>query len=592
MLGERPFVLEELHVSSLGVVEDATLEFHPGLNVLTGETGAGKTMIAVALSVALGGRGSVDLVRQGSGALSVEARFGVAESKEPNGDPDGSQRESSPGDQAPDDADHADPAHWAEEGEVILARAIRADGRSSARIGGRLVPMSALAGVGARLVEIHGQHQAEPLLRPSTQLAFLDRHAGAQHAATLQRYRQAFADLRRARTRLESIERADREREREKDLLQYQVGELEAAAVAPGELEALAEDESRLANAERLRELASDAEAGLAEEGAAADELGRVAGRLAAAAALDRTVQALATRASGLAAEARDLAVEVRGYAEAVSGDPRRLDSVQERIRTIRALERKYGEGEAGILAYLATARKRLALLEGAAEERGELAAAIADLAPRVAELADAVSNGRRAAREALQDAILRELRDLGMPGARFEIQIEPLEQPGPEGAEQVEFRLAGGERQPLMPFSKVASGGELSRTMLACRSVLADLDEVPTLVFDEVDAGIGGAAAAAVGQRLARLGESRQVLVVTHLAQIAAHADRHFRVTKERGTTRIVALDEAERGPELARMLSGEVSEVSLAHAQELIAAGTGRAVVSPSARKGSRGS
>jgi DNA repair protein RecN (Recombination protein N) len=227
------------------------------------------------------------------------------------------------------------------------------------------------------------------------------------------------------------------------------------------------------------------------------------------------------------------------------------------------------------MLAYLAGARERLDRLDRATGERTDLEAAASSLLPEVEDLAEALTRGREGARRELEEAIARELREVGMAGARFEAALERLPEAGPDGAERVEFRFAGGERQPLLPFARVASGGELSRTMLACRSVLADLDDVPTLVFDEVDAGIGGRAAMAVGQRLARLARDRQILVVTHLAQIAAHADRHFLVTKEAGTTRIEPLGEPERAAELARMLSGEVSDLSIAHARELIAAG-----------------
>jgi DNA repair protein RecN (Recombination protein N) len=575
----RLVMLEELHVSGLGVVEDQTLELHPGLNVLTGETGAGKTMVAVALSLALGGRGSADLVRAGGSTLAVEARFSIPETpviletdRHPAHDDVAvveTQREGGP--DAGDDA--SAPDAWSEDGELILARAIRADGRSSARVGGRLVPLSTLSGVGAHLVEIHGQHQAEPLLRPATQLAFVDRYAGPDHLAELHRYRGTYAALQRAARRLAALEREDREREREKDLLQYQVGELESAAVRPGEIAMAQEEEARLANAERLRELASGAASALAGEGAATDAVAQASAQLVAAAGVDRSAGALADRASSLAAEAQDLAAEVRAYAESLASDPARLATAQERLRTLRALERKYGDGEEGILAYLEAARERLLHLEGAAGEREELRAALDRLAPEVQKMAASVSTGRDLARSRLETAILSELQEVGMPGARFEITLEPLPEPGPDGTERVEFRFAGGERQPLLPFAKVASGGELSRTMLACRSVLADLDDVPTLVFDEVDAGIGGRAAAAVGQRLARLAHGRQILVVTHLAQIAAHADRHFRVTKDAGTTRIDALSDDERSEELARMLSGSVSDVSLAHAREILA-------------------
>jgi DNA repair protein RecN (Recombination protein N) len=396
-------------------------------------------------------------------------------------------------------------------------------------------------------------------------------------------YRSAHADLRRARSRLEALDGESREREREKDLLAYQVQEIEAAALRVGELDALLADEPRLANAERLRELADAAERALGDDRAAADALADAAGRLTAAAALDPSAKALAARADALLVDARDLAAEVRAYRDAAWADPGRLATVQARIHLIKGLERKYGEGDAGILAYLDAVRSRLDGLDGRAEEREELVAAIGGLVSLASGLAARVSSGRRSAAGPLASAISEELQQLGMPGARFEVHVDPLAEAGPDGAEGVEFRFAGGPRQALLAFSKVASGGELSRTMLACRSVLADLDDVPTLVFDEIDAGIGGRAAAAVGQRLAGLAQSRQVLVVTHLAQIAAHADRHFRVTKEDGSTHIRSLSGDARSAELARMLSGDISDVSLAHARELMAVGSARRLRAP---------
>jgi DNA repair protein RecN (Recombination protein N) len=564
-------VLEELHVSGLGVIEDGTLVFAPGLNVLTGETGAGKTLIAVALSLALGTKASADLVRAGSGGSSVEARFRL----EPRAE---SELAAEPVDGPGDEPAEVDPAAWIEDGELILARTVREDGRSAGRVGGRIAPISTLAAIGSRVVEIHGQNQAEPLLRPATQLAFLDRYVGPEHAAAVGEHRAAFRMLRSAQARLDALDRASREREREKDLLAYQVREIETADVRPGELASLGEEEARLTNAERLHDLAAGAQHALAAEGAGADAVGEAAARLAAAGAIDQGAAGLASRAAALLADARDLAADVRAYRETAWADPERLQAVEERINALRSLERKYGEGEEGILAYLADASARLNEIGGATEEREALIASIREVEARVEGLRPRISAGRTRATETLADAVTAELRQLGMPGARFVVQLEPLDEAGSDGAETIEFRFAGGPRQPLMPLSRAVSGGELSRTMLACRSVLADLDDVPTLVFDEIDAGVGGMAAAAVGERLAHLAQSRQVLVVTHLAQIAAHADRHFLVTKENGAARIEQLDAEGRYAELARMLSGGVSEISLAHARELMTVGSSR--------------
>jgi DNA repair protein RecN (Recombination protein N) len=547
-------VLEELHIGGFGVIEEASLELAPGLNVLTGETGAGKTMVTGAIALALGSRATQGLVRAGARLLSVEARFALE-------DPP------------------AETAEWVEDGELILARTIMADGKNRASLNGRLAPASALSTAGSPLVEIHGQNQAERLASPAAQMAFLDRFAGAEHLALLDRHRRVHAALRRAREALAELDRAARERERQKDLLAYQVREIEAARVTAGEGEALAEEERRLANAERILELAAVAEAALGDDGTATDRVHEGAEAMRAASTLDSRAANLATRLASLAAESDDVLSEVRRYRESVELDPARLARVRDRIQALKGLERKYGDGEEGILRYLDEARNTLAGLEGEEGRRAELAAEIAALSDDQARLADDVSEHRRDAAPRLARLLTGEVQELGMSGAKLDVGLRPLDEPGPDGAESVEFLFSGGPAQPQLALGKVASGGELSRTMLACRSVMADVDDVHTLVFDEVDAGIGGRAAVAVAKRLGALARHRQVLVVTHLAQIAAKADRHFVVAKKKGTATVRPVDGDERVAELARMLSGTVGETSLAHARELIGAGTGDA-------------
>jgi DNA repair protein RecN (Recombination protein N) len=547
-------VLEELHIGGFGVIEEASLELAPGLNVLTGETGAGKTMVTGAIALALGSRATQGLVRAGARLLSVEARFAL-------------------------DEPPVEIAEWVEDGELILARTITSDGKTKASLNGRMAPASALATAGSPLVEIHGQNQAERLASPAAQMAFVDRFSGVEHLAALERYRGVHAALRKAREALADLDRAARERERQKDLLAYQVREIEAAGVTAGEGETLAEEERRLANAERILELAAVAETALGEDGKATDRVHEGAEAMRAASTLDSRAANLATRLASLAAESDDVLSEVRRYRESVELDPARLAQVRDRIQALKGLERKYGDGEEGILRYLDEARNTLAGLEGEEGKRAELGAEIAALSDEQARLADGVTERRLDAAPRLAQLLTGELQELGMSGARLDVGLRPLDEPGPEGAESVEFLFSGGPAQPQLPLGKVASGGELSRTMLACRSVMADVDDVPTLVFDEVDAGIGGRAAVAVAKRLGALARHRQVLVVTHLAQIAAKADRHFVVTKEKGTATVRPVDGDERVAELARMLSGTVGETSLAHARELIGAGRGDA-------------
>jgi DNA repair protein RecN (Recombination protein N) len=539
-------MLLELHISGLGVIEDVSLSFSEGLNVLTGETGTGKTMVAVGLGLALGQRAQSSMVRSGSGKATVEARFDVGSTSELE--------------------------EWSEDGELILARSVGADGRSAARAGGQLAPVSTLAELSGRLVEIHGQHQGQRLLRPSSHLEFLDRFCGPDHLRTLASYRDVYARLRAARERLERLDAEAREREREKDLLAYQVREIEAAQIRPGELEELAAEESRLTHAERILERAAVARSALGADGAAADALAEAATAIQAASELDPGALPLAGRLESLAAEAREAAREVTAYAERLDQDPARLEEVRQRIAALRGLERKYGEGEAGILAFLSEARARLEAVEGAEDERQTLAAEIQVRRTEAESLAASLSADRRDAAPRLSRSVEAEVHELGMPGARVDVRLIDAGDLGAEGREAAELLFSGGPGQDVLPLARVASGGELSRTMLACRTVLADLDAVPTLVFDEVDVGIGGRAGIAVGRRLAHLASSRQVLVVTHLPQIACFADRQFRVTKEGGTAEVVALEGEERVAELSRMLSGMPTQEAAMHAEQLL--------------------
>ncbi len=541
-------MLLELHIAGLGVIDDVTIELAPGLNVLTGETGAGKTMVTVALGLALGERASAALVRTGAGAARVEARFAAPEGV-------------------------AELAEWGEDGELILSRQVAAEGRGTARIGGQIVPVSTLASLGPRLVEVHGQHDQQRLLAPGAQLAFLDRFAGADHLRVLVQYRKTFSRLQEVRGRLEELERAERDRARDADLLAYQVGEIEAADLVPGEAASLAEEARRLEHAESISVLAAEAESALTGEGAGSDALAAAAAALERASSHDPAAGVLAARLRSLAAEAADAAGEVRRYRESSEADPARLAGIQDRIAAIRGLERKYGEGEIEVLHYLAEARERLASLEGGEAERARLAEEAERLGAEAASRAVTIRNERAAAGSTLAGAIEVELWDLGMEGASVGVELSETAL-GPDGGERAELLLAAGPGQQRLPLRSAASGGELSRTMLACRSVLADLDDVPTLVFDEVDAGIGGRAGVAVGRRLARIARGRQVLVVTHLPQIACFADRHIRVEKDEGTARIEGLDDSARVDELSRMLAGlPSSEAASTHAEELLA-------------------
>ncbi|HEU4864804.1 MAG TPA: DNA repair protein RecN [Actinomycetota bacterium] len=551
-------MLRELHISGLGVIDDLDLELHPGLNVLTGETGTGKTLVTVGLQLALGRRANSTMVRTGAGAARVQARFDA-----PPGAAEG----------------------WAEEGEVLLARSVSAEGRSSARIGGQLAPVSALAELAGGLVELHGQHEGQRLLKAGAQTAFLDRFAGPAHLEVVEALRREYAGLRAAREALARLEERERDREREMDLLAYQVREIEAAAPRPGETAELKLEEARLAHAERLLERAAAAERALLEDGGTVDTLGRAAAELRSAGEVDPRAEEFAERSAQVSAEAAELAREVRGYREGLELDPARLEQVRERIAALDALRRKYGESEDEVVAFLERARASLEALAGAGEERARRSGDVAERSEKVTALALAVTEGRTRAAPTLSAALVGELAELGMEGASIEVALAPSSELTSGGAERVAMAFSGGPGQTPLPLAKVASGGELSRAMLACRSVLVDLDDVPTLIFDEVDAGIGGRAGVAVGRRLARLAERRQVIVVTHLPQIASFADRHVRVRKDDRTASVEVLDDETRVAELSRMLAGlPESDSAAAHAEELLAeAGRTKAAGTP---------
>ncbi|HSL12147.1 MAG TPA: DNA repair protein RecN [Actinomycetota bacterium] len=539
-------MLRELHISGLGVIDDLDLEFDGGLTVLTGETGAGKTMVTVGLSLALGARGAATLVRAGAGAARVQARFDVPPPL----------------------------AAWAEDGEVVLARTIRVDGRGGARVGGEIATVSTLAALGDALVEVHGQHQTLRLLETATQTAFLDRVGGADHLEAVAAHRSAYERLTNARAARDELVEAARERERALDLLAYQVQEIDDVGPRADETDDLVAEEARLAHVERLLELTAEAAAAASSDGGAADLAATVSAALAAAAELDRAAEPLATRAASLAAELVELAHDVRTHRDSLADDPARLDAVRDRLAALRSLQRRYGATDLDVIAFRDRAAGEMARLAGADERLLRLDDEVSALEGEVAERARAVSEGRAATAPVLAASLTEQLHELGMPAAAAEVSLVPLPAPGADGAERIELRLVPGPGQPALPLAKGASGGELSRVMLACRSVVADVDDVATIVFDEIDAGIGGEAGLAVGRRLAALAARRQVIVVTHLPQIACFADRHVRVRKHDGVATVEVLDDDERVRELSRMLAGlEASEAAVTHAEELLA-------------------
>ena len=528
-------LLVELHVRDLGVIDDVTVSLGPGMTALTGETGAGKTLLGGALSLLLGGRGDPGLVRAGADEALVEGRFS--------------------------DVDGAD--------EVTVARTVAREGRSKAWVDGRMVPVGALADATSGLLELHGQHQHRTLVVPEAQRRALDAF-GAVDTGPMDAARSRLAALLRE---AEGLGGDAHQRERETEVLAFQVDEVEGAAVAGPEEEAgLEAEEERLAEASAHRAAAATALVALtgADGGpggpGAEERLGEASGALAGRAPLEP----LDRRVRGLMAEVADVAAELRDVVDTWEDDPGRLEEVRARRQLLHELKRKYGASLEEVLGFASDGRARLEALHAAEARAVALDGEIADVRVEVATEEAAVAAARCAVAPLLASEIEATLHDLAMPSARFAIEVA-----GDASGDQVTFELAANPGEPAQPLAKAASGGELSRTMLAVRLALTDAPGV--MVFDEVDAGVGGQAATAVGAALAGLGHYAQVLVVTHLAQVAAQADRQVGVRKieDGGRTRseVTVLGPADRVVEISRMLSGSPdSEAAQRHARELL--------------------
>ncbi|KAA1419726.1 DNA repair protein RecN [Mumia zhuanghuii] len=555
----------EIRLSSLGVIADAELELGPGLTVLTGETGAGKTMVVTALGLLRGARADAGLVRHGADRLRVEATVDVGALPEVKVLLD----------ETPAETDGDD---------LVLARTIGKDGRSRAYLGGASVPAGMLARLSEQLVAVHGQSDQHRLLQAGAQRAALDRFGDL--TAALATYRPGYARLIESRRELEELTSASQERARELDVLVFGLDEIAEVAPEEGEDDALRVEESRLAHAESLALAAAEAHGLLSDTDDAADVLdllGRAGSVLDGVREHDPALDAQARRLDEIRFTVSDVAAELASYADGVEVDPARLAAVSERRAALAGLTRKYGPELSDVLAWAEDARRRATALQGDDGRIAELTEEIARLeADLLAQAAD-ITARRRESAVRLAAEVGTELEALAMPHARIDVAVRAPEAPepsdlGPDGIDTVELLLAANAGAAPRPLAKGASGGELSRVMLALEVVLADKASVPTFVFDEVDAGIGGRAAIEVGRRLARLASGAQVLVVTHLPQVAAFGDRHYHVLKSDDgtvtTSGVALLDDDARVAELSRMLAGlEGSATAEAHARELVA-------------------
>jgi DNA repair protein RecN (Recombination protein N) len=573
-------VLTEMRIEGLGVIDEATLDLHPGLTVVTGETGAGKTMVVTGLQLLAGGRADASRVRRGAERAIVEGRF-----RPPEGSPAG-KLASEVG------------ARTDEDGSLIASRTLTADGRSRAHLGGRSVPAGVLAELADGMLAVHGQNDQLRLLRAGEQRAVLDRFAGDPVAEPLTAYRRVREQWLRCRTELATRRDHSRELAREADLLGHSLAEIIAIDPRPGEDGALLAEARRLADADALRETAAIAQSAVCgavdcdpDRPSAIDLVGEARRRLQTVD--DPALQALGERLGEVTAVLGDVGAELSSYLDGLDADPARLEQVLARQVELKRLTRKYAADVDGVLAWAQQARQRLTGLDTSEEALAALAAHCDELAAELVRHAAALTAARTAAAQELGNAVTAELAGLAMGQAQLSVAVRPIPatdgdaaltvagarlRAGPDGVDDVELRLAPHPSAGSAPVHKGASGGELSRVMLALEVVLADADPVPTMIFDEVDAGVGGRAAVEIGRRLARLARSHQVVVVTHLPQVAAYADRHLVVDKAIYTTGLTRsgvheLDEAARVGELARMLAGlGDSDTGRAHAEELL--------------------
>ncbi|MGW4198067.1 DNA repair protein RecN [Streptomyces sp. NPDC005004] len=574
-------VLEEMRIRSLGVIDDAVVELSPGFTAVTGETGAGKTMVVTSLGLLLGGRADPALVRLGAGKAVVEGRIAV-----PAGAPAVVRAEEAGAE--------------LDDGALLISRTISAEGRSRAHLGGRSVPVGLLAELADDLVAVHGQTDQQGLLKANRQRGALDRYAGDAVAVPLAAYTDAYRRLRAVSAELDEIVTRARERAQEADLLRFGLDEIAAVEPRAGEDVELAEEAERLGHAESLSSAATAAHAALAgnpEDPEGIDAATLIAGAhraLEAVRSHDPALAALADRIGEIGILAGDVAGELAGYADDLDADPLRLAAVEERRAALNALTRKYGEDITAVLAWAEQGAARLTELDGDDERITELTAERDALGAELGALAERLTKARTEAAERFAAAVTAELASLAMPHARVSFDIRQTEDPegveaggrtvayGPSGVDEVELLLAPHPGAPPRPIAKGASGGELSRVMLAVEVVFAGTDPVPTYLFDEVDAGVGGKAAVEIGRRLAKLARTAQVVVVTHLPQVAAFADRQLLVekTNDGSVTRsgVKVLEGEERVRELSRMLAGqEDSEAARAHAEELLATARG---------------
>lgn len=554
-------MLEHLHIRNVALIKESEISFGDGLNILTGETGAGKSMIIDSLQFALGGRAGKDFLRHGEKQAAVEALFSVqsqalTEKLAENGI-------------APE-----------EDGTLLITRTLSEAGKSVCRINGSTVTVGMLKEIAEDMIDIYGQHEHQSLLNPVKHIRLLDRFCGAGFGEAMEEYKNSRQRLKDLEKQLAILIGDECQREQRMDMLLFQKEEIEAAELQEGEEDALLEQKKRLSSMERLIRLTGESVTLLYDGDdrapSACDQLGDALAKLQEAAEYDAALSPLADALADGYAAVEDCVRELKREAEKQEADPEELERIEERLQLFYKLKRKYGGSIEAVLEFYEKAVQELEFLSNSSEKAAELSAKKAAEEKRLSALAETLTARRRATAEQVEEQIETALHDMEMKHARFHIQIEEKADWGADGKDKVEFLISANAGEPLKPLAKIASGGEMSRVMLALKTVLVDADEIGTFIFDEIDTGVSGRTARRVGEKMRFLGGKRQLLCITHLPQIAAMADNHFLIEKESDAgetvTRVTALDEEGAVREVARLMN-DVTETTLAAARELLA-------------------
>ena len=556
-------MLEHLHIKNVALIKESEISFGEGLNILTGETGAGKSMVIDSLQFALGGRVGKDFLRHGEKQASVEALFAMqSEALQEKLGENGIQPE--------------------EDGSVLITRTLSEAGKSVCRVNGSTVTVGMLREIAEDLIDIYGQHEHQSLLNPSKHIRLLDRFCGAGFGDAMEEYKKSYHALKELEKQLQSLMGDESQREQRMDILQFQKEELEAGGLRLGEEEDLLEQKKRLSSMEKLMRLTRESLA-LLYDGenmmpSACDQLGDALAKLQEAAEYDNSLNAFADALADAYAAVEDTARELKREAEKQENDPDALEEIEERLQLIYKLKRKYGGSVEAALAFYDKVVQELDFLSNSSEKVAELTLEKEKEQKKLSAAAEKLSAQRRSTAQQVAAQIEASLKDMEMKDARFHIQIDEKKDWTADGKDKVEFLISANAGENLKPLAKIASGGEMSRVMLALKTVLVDADEIGTFIFDEIDTGVSGRTARKVGEKMSFLGSKRQILCITHLPQIAAMADHHFLIEKESShgetTTLVTPLEGEGSVLEVARLMGGsDVTETTLAAARELIA-------------------